>query len=1005
MPVPQDAVLLSVSNGHAFFQGHDPVPSGDIHKPFFWAFAPLEAPQGKHTKDLRRTLLQQVDEAKQKEAQERQNGGGDGGNGGRGGWGDPLAGIVELGPVETVESFWRGSETRDAFRVYTRHPGLVPAASDVLFDRFGAFTAEHDVPYQQRFAVDMAARGHWPFATGGKPTTLSTMVFDIETTQYGNVGVNNDDLPIDMMGYAVFDTKYQAKVDLETEEFDFDILEASEDWNAPEVVQEIARTRDEEIDMLARFCLESRKHDVVSGHNILGFDNLKIHNRIEGFLQQADKRGDLEPSTYQTFRETLDTYLWKDKSYQFGRPDDIAVLQPTSLDTFLAARRFYFFRDDLTLKGLAPFLGVEIEDRQYIDAQHLSLDDPRTLKYHEHDIREQLGVSQHLLIQAMPLAFSTGMPFEQLFMGMNTKMWDHIGLIRAAHRKRLMPATCRAQGVCQTIQRRVGSQEPTTDDIVRYARSIPSEDRGSQHHRELVRVAKYGDEMPEWVHYPHLVADAGSESGGGAGYEIAGGMTLHPKHLGSDFVPWWHVVAADVGAMYPTILKALNVGADTIRLCPTDEEPDAWVWLKKASARLIDGGKYAVRPVGDAEEFAKKGVMIGIKKRADPGVVNLGMTAILGMIAKVKRQMNEAKLPGSGYSPSEVRRLKLNYASLKAARNAGTHGILVAVNVSCRQFHVLAGAHITTEGQRILHESLQDLEKQDIRVVYGDTDGIYFACSKNGANLPEVAKYYDAADQADDKDWMTTPEAALKAVDDLNARFRHELQYDEFELEPELHDAMVFVVHKNYLIMDWAEDGFHLDTKGNNFKGSDKAELARVALKKIMDKAMGDCLTWDAEEAARQSMKSAIKRRASEVIQETHVSTADPEHLVLLQSVQPVKRYKPNPDGTLSTFAKRSQALDGLLQEAGLEPLRTARKIRFVVANRPLPGLESAGKRKPGIKPIEFMFPVELIDQWKDKGYRIDREWYKDMIENYVRGAFGFSDLSTVEQKGLDAWL
>jgi hypothetical protein len=35
----------------------------------------------------------------------------------------------------------------------------------------------------------------------------------------------------------------------------------------------------------------------------------------------------------------------------------------------------------------------------------------------------------------------------------------------------------------------------------------------------------------------------------------------------------------------------------------------------------------------------------------------------------------------------------------------------------------------------------------------------------------------------------------------------------------------------------------------------------------------------------------------------------------------------------------------------------------------------------------------------------IDLDWYKKMIENYVQGAFGLSDISTTEQKGLDAWM
>jgi hypothetical protein len=41
----------------------------------------------------------------------------------------------------------------------------------------------------------------------------------------------------------------------------------------------------------------------------------------------------------------------------------------------------------------------------------------------------------------------------------------------------------------------------------------------------------------------------------------------------------------------------------------------------------------------------------------------------------------------------------------------------------------------------------------------------------------------------------------------------------------------------------------------------------------------------------------------------------------------------------------------------------------------------------------------------KDPASEIDLAWYKDMIQKYVRGAFGFEDLELHAQKGLDAWM
>jgi len=47
------------------------------------------------------------------------------------------------------------------------------------------------------------------------------------------------------------------------------------------------------------------------------------------------------------------------------------------------------------------------------------------------------------------------------------------------------------------------------------------------------------------------------------------------------------------------------------------------------------------------------------------------------------------------------------------------------------------------------------------------------------------------------------------------------------------------------------------------------------------------------------------------------------------------------------------------------------------------------------------MYPVEFLKS-RDE---IDLDWYKKMIENYIQGAFGLSDVQTTEQTGLDSWM
>jgi len=49
-----------------------------------------------------------------------------------------------------------------------------------------------------------------------------------------------------------------------------------------------------------------------------------------------------------------------------------------------------------------------------------------------------------------------------------------------------------------------------------------------------------------------------------------------------------------------------------------------------------------------------------------------------------------------------------------------------------------------------------------------------------------------------------------------------------------------------------------MNTKGNNFKGEDKANIARKILKTIMMNVLKENLSWDDEEEARKAIKNSI---------------------------------------------------------------------------------------------------------------------------------------------------
>ena len=604
------------------------------------------------------------------------------------------------------------------------------------------------------------------------------------------------------------------------------------------------------------------------------------------------------------------------------------------------------------------------------------------------DILEQIGITIQLIQQGLPLSFTTCMSFETLLPSGAVNMWDHMALIRGAAEKKIMPPTCKAASIAEVLIRDF-SDCKTKQDIVRKAR-----ERKEQLSKEFIRVVKYGEEMPDWVEYPYVIINPKSrDSDERLNYHMPGGMTIKPdKDTHSHFIPWWHVVVADVGAMYPTILKALNIGADTIMLCKPYEKPDMWIWLKKLPTDFFDKNKVKWKTISEEDFFADKGYKIGIKIDSKPGVVNRAMTGIMSLISQIKKELKKIEKTGS---IAERDRLKMMYQSIKGARNAGTHGILSAPTVSGRQFNLWGAAAITTEGQMILADTLRNLQNQGIRVVYGDTDGIYLGCSRSVGNLPRFSKALGVNIPADEKDWLTRSEDAIKAIEECNIRWQRELNYPSFELEPEIHDAMIFVKHKNYLIFDENNGEIEMITKGNNFKGSDKANIARKVLKEIMIEVLRENARWTDEEEARMKVKESIKTKTMEILSKLDLSKVDIDDLTLIQSVKPASRYKKNMNGSLSTFGKRAMALEKLLGE----PIRNTIKLRFVVTKHPLPGIKNPSKS--GVKPIDYMYPVDLI---KDKG-DIDLGWYKKMIENYIQGAFGLNNIEKTEQTGLDAWM
>jgi len=918
-------MLINVSPHYLYWSGKIQ-PIEEVHAPYFLAFPP----KGIEASKAREQVIKSF------EGDER---------------------IRKVGEVETYKSFWDPSVERKVFKVYTARSYMVPEVSDEIF-RMGLYTAEHDIPYTERALADLAAEGKWVFDTGGKERKVKVTAYDIEMTKYGEV----KEVPIDIIGYHQFDFSFVSEKDLDSEDFFFQFTDFPEGvGEVGEVVQIFSDNEDEEISNLIEICRVLSNSDIITGHNIIGFDNLQIYERARYILKNSSVLSDEEAKELKYFMEK---YVRRDQSFHFGTPTDVAIFYPSSFDTYQAARKFYNL-DEYTLGSVAAFLGVNIEGRLNLTPQEMDVDS-KTMLYNRQDVMEQEAIAMYLLQQAMPLAFTTGMPFEILLPSGATKMWDYMAMVRAARQKKIMPATCRVFGVASKI----GKLGRTREEIADKARK--------ESDKEVMRIAKYGDEMPDWVEYPFLIYDRESK---GIAYHFPGGMTIKPdKDANSHFIPWYTVIVADVGAMYPTILRAVNAGADTVRVAREDEEADDWVWLKKVPEEFMRAG-FKMREA--TEDFVDKGVMIGVKVSKEPGLVNLAMGGIMNFIGKIKAEMKKAE-------GEEKKRLAMIYQSLKGARNAGTHGILSAPRVSCRQFNLWGAALITTKGQRILNDTLKVLNSRGARVVYGDTDGIYMACSRSAPRKLAEALGINV----EKENWIIMPDEAINIINFCNERWRKELNYPEFELEPEEHDAMIFVKHKNYLIFDAKDGKVEMITKGNNFKGSDKPDIARIVLKDIMLDVLRENASWEDEEEARESVKKSIKRITMEKVSSLDIEKFGMDAFTLVQSIQPPARYKPNPNGSRSVYGKRAEAIESLLGK-----IKVRRKFKFVVTKKPLPGMKNP--TKSGVKPIHYMYPIELLKDRKE----LDMEWYTEMIKNFIQGAFGLPDLDTREQYGLDKWM
>jgi len=247
-------MLIGISPDYLYLHEKQPKDISDLHKPYFLVFCSKE----RNIDTVRNEIINKWKENKSTE--------------------DIFSKIEDIGEIEKYNSFWDFESTKKVFKIYTKKSYFVPEVSDHLFFNYNLYTAEHDIPYQQRALVDLAAADKvWLFDTNSKKKKLRVLVYDIETSEYGE---ENENIPIDIIGYSDFDIVFESYKNLEKEEFSFELLDCPSDWKNIDFKQLVSRNTNEEIDNLSKFCETILKYDIISGHNIIGFDNFQIYNRI-----------------------------------------------------------------------------------------------------------------------------------------------------------------------------------------------------------------------------------------------------------------------------------------------------------------------------------------------------------------------------------------------------------------------------------------------------------------------------------------------------------------------------------------------------------------------------------------------------------------------------------------------------------------------------------------------------------------------------------------------------
>jgi len=627
--------------------------------------------------------------------------------------------VVEIGDIEQYDSWVNWGQKVNVRRIYINHPKSTPSVSNIYY-KAGFENYENGVPYLQRVVSDLCAQGMWPLNTNNEKVILKCVIYDFEV-------VNGF---INCCGIGQFNIAVTSSMNLDNEKFDikFELLDKE-----PVVTQLLANSINEELNnILIPLIRIMKESHILIGHNILSFDNQELLNRLSEYKENNE------------VKDFINIYTYSHNAFYRGRISNSFEIYPISFDTLLASRFLFkdFAEGQYGLKVLAPLLDVDVTkyssrsseynkrilERDFEGFGNWSNNNPLCLQYNRDDIYQTFGIFTKMFKEILTYMFITGMPFQEVVSGANTKIADYMTLIRC-YKKKICPPVVEPIKVARALMYHFKGETPSKKEIFDFFRQHECNDsclsgfkvQDNNNHldievnnvleeteeseddikhfdimiNKLYRCVRYGIEMPDYVEYYPLLLN----------YLSVGGMIFKPK---ISIQPLHNVFKADVSAQYPSILKAKNIVCDSVKLCRKDETPDGWCWFRNiGSTSILDkfNWKYADEPYVDKMDEYPKQYFIGYRQKGEEGVITKALTGIMEITSRYK------KIPEWQ---------DVYQRTLKPLRNSLTHGILLSLEATSMQYNI-AGTAIPTYGQIITNKLVKEFNKAGWKLLEADS--------------------------------------------------------------------------------------------------------------------------------------------------------------------------------------------------------------------------------------------------------------------------------------------